>query len=162
MRFDLTQTIAAPVDAVAAAYASTEMYEALDGDDRLSKPEVLDRREEGGLVVLRIRYRYVAEMSAAVTAVVDPARLSWIEETRHDLAARTIDVRLLPDHYADRMSAHGTARYRAEGDTTVRRLQGELKVKALLVGGAVEKAIVAGLEEHLAQEAPQVEAYLSA
>ncbi len=162
MRFDVTQTIPAPVDEVVAAYASAELYEVLTESERLSAPEVVDRTEEGGIVVLRIRYRYIAEMSAAVTAVVDPARLTWVEETRHDLAARTIDVRMLPDHYADRLSATGTARCRANGDATVRRIEGDLKVRALLVGGAVEKAIVAGLEEHLAQEAPQVAAYLSA
>ena len=161
MRFDVTQKITAPIDDVVAAYASTELYEALGASERLSAPEVLDRTEEGGLVVLRIRYRYIFEMSAAVSAVVDPKKLTWVEETRHDLAARTIAVTLLPDNYADRFSASGRATCRADGDATVRRIQGDVKVKALLVSGAVEKAIVEGLEEHLAQEAPQVAAYLA-
>ena len=44
---------------------------------------------------------------------------------------------------------------------TVRTIDGELKVKALLVAGTVERAIVAGLQEHLDEEGQAVEAYLS-
>ena len=35
-------------------------------------------------------------------------------------------------------------------------------MKALLVGGAVEGAIVSGLKEHLVDEVPVVEAFVSA
>lgn len=160
MRFDLTQTIAAPVDEVARAYASVELYEHLGGTDKLGPPAVLDRREQGDVVTLRIRYRFVADLSPAVTAVVDPQKLTWVEESVHDLGARTVQVTLHPDHYADRLRCSGTYRYTPTGDSTVRRVDGDLKVKALLVGGQVERAMVSGLREHLEAEAPQVEAYL--
>ena len=160
MRFDLTQTIAAPVDEVARAYASAELYERLGGTDKLGPPDVLDRTESGSRVTLRIRYRFVADLSPAVTAVVDPGKLTWVEQSVHDLDARSVDVTLHPDHYADRLRCTGRYGYTARGDATVRQIDGELKVKALLVGGQVEKAIVSGLKEHLQAEAPQVEAYL--
>lgn len=160
MRFDLTQTIAAPVDEVARAYASAELYAHLGGTDKLGPPDVLDRTASGDTVTLRIRYRFVADLSPAVTAVVDPQRLTWVEESVHDLAARSVAVTLHPDHYADRLRCTGRYGYAAKGDTTVRQIDGELKVKALLVAGAVEKAIVSGLKEHLQAEAPAVEAYL--
>lgn len=160
MRFDLTQTIAAPVDEVARAYASAELYEHLGGGDKLGPPDVLDRSETGDTVTLRIRYRFVADLSPAVTAVVDPTKLTWVEQSVHDLAARTVAVTLHPDHYADRLRCTGRYGYTARGDATVRQIDGDLKVKALLVGGQVEKAIVSGLKEHLEAEAPQVEAYL--
>ncbi|HEX7133721.1 MAG TPA: DUF2505 family protein [Iamia sp.] len=163
MRFDLTQTIAAPVDEVARAYASAELYEHLGGTDKLGPPDVLDRSETGDTVTLRIRYRFVADLSPAVTAVVDPKKLTWVEQSIHDLAARTVAVTLHPDHYADRLRCTGRYGYRSNGEaTTIRQIDGELKVKALLVGGQVEKAIVSGLKEHLEAEAPQVEAYLLA
>lgn len=161
MRFDLTQTIAAPVDEVARAYASAELYEVLGGDDRLGPPDVLDRSEAGGTVTLRIRYQFVAALSPAVTAVVDPEKLSWVERSVHDLAARSVAVTLHPDHYADRLRCTGAYRYSASGEeATVRRIDGDLKVKALLVAGAVEKAIVSGLKEHLDAEAKDVQRYL--
>jgi hypothetical protein len=160
VRFDLTQTIAAPVDEVARAYASAELYEALGGTDKLGPPDVLDRSADGDVVTLRIRYQFVADLSPAVTAVVDPKKLTWVEHSVHDLSARTVAVTLHPDHYADRLRCTGRYGYTARGEATVRQIDGELKVKALLVAGAVEKAIVSGLKEHLEAEAPQVEAYL--
>jgi hypothetical protein len=160
VRFDLTQTIAAPVDEVARAYASADLYEHLGGTEKLGPPDVLDRTESGATVTLRIRYQFVADLSPAVTAVVDPKKLTWVEQSVHDLDALTVAVTLHPDHYADRLRCTGAYRYTAKADATVRRIEGDLKVKALLVGGQVEKAIVSGLKEHLQAEAPQVEAYL--
>lgn len=160
MRFELTQTIAAPVDEVARAYASAELYAHLGGTDKLGPPDVLDRTAAGGTVTLRIRYRFVADLSPAVTAVVDPDKLTWVEESVHDLAARTVRVTLHPDHYADRLRCSGTYRATDRGGVTERRIDGDLKVKVLLVAGQVERALVSGLKEHLAAEAPQVEAYL--
>ncbi len=161
MRFDLTQRIAFPVDEVVAAYASAELYDTIGGTEKLGPPDVLDRRETGGLVTLRIRYAFVADLSPAVTAVVDPERLTWVEESVHDLAAHTVQVTLHPDHYADRLRCSGTTRATASGDGTLRRLTGDLKVKVLLVGGQVERALVSGLQEHLDAEVPAVEAYLA-
>ena len=160
MRFSVTQTIAAPVEEVARAYASRELYEALGATDRLGPPEVLDRDEDGGIVTLRIRYRFVGDLAPAVTAVVDPDRLTWVEESVHDVAARTVRVTLHPDHYADRLRCEGTYSYVERGERTERRVEGDLRVRALLVAGQVERAIVSGLTEHLDAEAVEVERHL--
>lgn len=160
MRFELTQTLTASVEEVAAAYASAELYAALGGTDKLGPPDVLDRSEAGGKVTLRIRYAFIAPLPAAVTTVVDPKRLTWVEESVHDLAARTARVTLHPDHYADKLKCSGTVSYRSIGEGTRRTLAGELKVKVLLVGGQVERALESGLQEHLDAEAPSVDAYL--
>lgn len=167
MRFELSQTIAAPIDDVAAAYASAELYETSPGTTKLSRPEVLDRSpgssgsSGSSVVTLRLRYRFTGALSPAVTAVVDPARLTWVETAVHDLARRTVAVTLAPDHYADRLKASGSYRYVAQGDATTRHIAGELRVRALLVASAVEAAIVSGLREHLEAEGPQVEAFLA-
>ena len=81
MHFSVNQTIAAPVDAVARAYASAELYDRLPGSDRLGPPDVLDREQDGSIVTLRIRYRFTADLAPAVTAVVDPDKLTWVEST---------------------------------------------------------------------------------
>jgi hypothetical protein len=63
---------------------------------------------------------------------------------------------LKPDNYADRFSCRGRMRLDPADDdagATVRRTQGELKVRALLVAGQVERAILSGLREHLEAEA---------
>lgn len=164
MRFELSQTIRAPVDDVAAAYASVELYETSSGTAKLSRPEVLDRSPSpsgSSVITLRLRYRFTGSLSPAVTAVVDPARLTWVETSVHDLDRHTVAVTLAPDHYADRLKASGSYRYVARGDGTTRHIAGELRVRALLVASAVEAAIVSGLREHLEAEGPQVEAYLA-
>ena len=67
---------------------------------------------------------------------------------------------MIPDHYADRFTCAGSYRFDAVPGGSRRRGQGDLRVRAFLVAGAVEGAIVSGLREHLADEVPVVEAFL--
>ena len=152
MDFTVTQDFTAGADAVARAYASAELYEHLVGLPKLDAPEVLDRRVDGDLVRLRLRYRFVGDLSPAVTAVIDPAKLTWVESSTHDLARRTVSYELLPDHYPDRLQSSGTCSIASAGTGCTRTVRGRLKVRALVVGGAVERAIVSGLREHLGGE----------
>ena len=46
-----------------------------------STPDVLDQRVDGDLVRQRIRYAFVGDLSPAVTAVVDPDKLTWVEQS---------------------------------------------------------------------------------
>ena len=71
--------------------------------------------------------------------------------------------RMDPDNYADRFKASGSYRFdpSSDGAGTVRRSTGDLSIRARLVGGRVEQAIVAGLKEHLAAEVPFVEQWVA-
>jgi len=162
MDFSVDQVFAAGGDELARAYASKELYGHLGGLPKLDTPEVLDREADGDVVRLRIRYRFVGDLSPAVTAVIDPRKLTWVEHSTHDLAARTVTYRLAPDHYPDRLKSSGrcTITDRTNGGS-VRTVTGRLQVKALIVGGAVERAIVSGLREHLAAEVAAVDRYLA-
>jgi len=162
VRFAIEQSFRADPDAVARAYTDPELYAALDGLPKLSAPEVVSHAADGDGVVLEVRYRFGGELSAAVRAVIDPDRLTWVERSVHDLAVRRTTFTMVPDHYADRFRCHGSYGFEPAGDGCRRRGEGELKVKALLVAGAVEGAIVSGLREHLVDEVPVVEAFLGA
>ena len=162
MDFTVTQLYAAPADAVARAYASRELYGELEGLPKLAPPEVLERTVAADVVRLQIRYRFVGDLSPAVTAVIDPAKLSWVEHSTHDLDRRSVTYRLVPDHYPDRLQSSGTCAIVPDGDATVRTVRGRLKVRALVVGGAVERAIVSGLREYLEAEAGAVARIVSA
>ena len=162
MRFELVQRFDAPADAVQRAYADPDLYPTLVGLPKLGNIEVLDDRSATDRVQLRIRFAFTGHLPGAVTAVVDPKRLTWVQETDHDLVAATASFRLVPDHYPDRLKASGTFRITEAPDGGSRRtVAGELKVKALLVAGQVEQAIVSGLAEYLEAEAPAVDAYLA-
>ena len=158
MDFFVEQTYAATPDAVARAYATAELYAELDGLGKLGELEVLDRQVDRSVVRLAVRYRFVGNLAPAVTAVLDPRRLTWVEHSTHDLAERTVTFRLVPDHYRDRLTSEARgAVVPGRRSGSVRSITGTLKVRALLVGSTVERAIVSGLREHLVAEAPVVD-----
>lgn len=158
MRFEIEQLIAGPVDAVARVYTEPRFYELLGELPKLGRPELLERREVGSVVDLSVRFRFTGNLSPAVTRVVDPARLSWVEESVHDLEGHTVTFHMKPDNYADRLRFQGSYRFEPVGDRQTRRVaEGEVAVRVPLVGRAVEGAIVSGLREHLATEMEVVE-----
>ena len=153
MKFAVSQEFDAPSIDVLDLYSSSELYEALPDFERISRPEILDRTKSGDRVVMRLRYRFTAELPAAALAVIDPDRLTWIEETTYDLGRGTASIRLLPDHYASKMTATAEARITPQGAGSNRSVSGDLRVRIFLVAGQVERAIVSGLREHLDEEA---------
>ncbi|MGI8662033.1 MAG: DUF2505 family protein [Acidimicrobiales bacterium] len=160
MHFEVDQRIAGSPSEVSAACADPSYYASLGELAKLGTPEVVSHDVAGGLVTLQIRYRFTGELSSAVTAVIDPRRLTWIERSTHDLTAMQVTFELLPDHYPDRLQCQGTYCFEPFHGATVRRARGELKVRAFLVGGAVENAIVSGLREHLDAESVHIERFL--
>jgi hypothetical protein len=163
LRFELEQRVAALPDAVAATFADPAFYETLDGLPKLGRPEVLRHEVDGEVVRLQIRYRFIGDLSAAVRAVIDPKKLTWVEHATHDLAARRVTFRMDADHYADRFRCSGSYEFDATSDGlgTVRRCIGELSVSVALVGSRVERAIVSGLQEHFDAEAPVIERWVA-
>jgi hypothetical protein len=168
MRFQLDQEIAGPVAAVARIFTEPRFYDLVGELPKLGRPEMLDRRENGSVVHLSVRFRFTGELAPAVTKVVDPAKLSWVEESVHDLERHTVTFVLKPDNYADRLRSSGSSRYEPADDGRTRRLvEGDVAVRVPLVlgggrtGGAVEGAIVSGLREHLAGEIVVVERLLA-
>jgi len=161
VRFAIEQPFAADVDAVTRAYADPALYAAFVGLQKLRDPEVLSHVLDDERVVLEVRYRFGGELSPAVTAVIDPRRLTWVERSVHDLPARHTTFAMHPDHYGDRFRCAGSYRFEAT-DRGCRRIgEGDVKVKAPLVARSVEGAIVSGLEEHLVEEVPVVERFLA-
>lgn len=162
MRFTIDQRFTAAPDAVARAYADPGLYDALQDLPKLSRPEVLAHHADDGVVTMQIRYRFNGDLSSAARAVLDPARLTWVEHATHDLTTRTTTFTMVPDHYGDRFRCSGTYRFDDAADGgTVRHCEGDIRVKVLFVAGAVEGAIVSGLREHLADEVAVVEAFLA-
>ncbi len=87
--------------------------------------------------------------------MIDPAKLTWTEQTTVDTAARAAEFAMVPEHYQSFFRCRGTwALEPLSASTTRRRIDGDLKVNSPvpLVGGTVERAIVSGLQERLAKE----------
>lgn len=153
MRFRIEQRLVARVERVESILADPAWYEAVTASEAVWAPELLDVEEgEGETVGLRVRYRFRGRLNAAASRVVDPARLSWVEVSTLDRVSHTIDLRIEPDSYADKLRFTGSVVLQPEGESTERVLDGEVKVKVPLVGGRVEGAVISGLREHAAVE----------
>jgi hypothetical protein len=151
VRFELEHRLPGPVDEVLDVLVDPDFVPRLAALPRV-EPQLLDHRAEGRVVRQRVRYRFTGDLPGAVTAVLDPDRLTWVDDVAYDLAQATSSFRIVPDHYPQRLSCAGTMRFVGQGDRSTRRVHGELRVRYPLVGRTAERAILAGIEEHLAAE----------
>jgi len=162
MRFRIEQRLAAPVAQVEATLLDPAWYETITASPAVWAPELLEATEgDGERVGLRVRYRFRGTLNAAASKVVSPAKLSWVEVSTLDRGSHSIDLRVEPDNYADRLRFTGSAVLQPDGDATTRVLDGDVRVKVLLVSGAVEGAVVSGLREHAAVEEGVFSAFIA-
>jgi hypothetical protein len=164
VRFRIEQQVAAPLSVVEEAFVDEDFLNRLGELPRLGGANLLSRDDDGTTVHLRVRYRFAGELNAAARAVLDPARLTWVEDSVLDRRSHRTTFRILPDHYADRLACSGTIWLEPEGSqATVRWAEGELSVhRVLLVGRAVETAIIAGMAEHARVQAGLVQEWILA
>ena len=161
MDFRIEQRFAAPVDAVEAALLDPAFIDRLANLPKIGNAELISQEADGDVVDQEVRYVFTGNLSAAVRAVVDPNKISWILESRFDRTDHHSTWRIIPDHYRERLTSEGTTRLVADGDETRRLTEGFLKVHMALVGGRVERAIVSGLKEHADAECGELVRYLS-
>lgn len=160
MRFSLEQTIPGRVDEVLRALLDPAFIASLGELPTLHAPEVLSQSRDGDVVVQRIRYRFAGTLSPAVTRIIDPSKVTWVDETTYDLAAARATFRVIPDHYGTKLRCHGTYVFTARDAMTLRRSDGDLHVAVPLLGRAVERAIVSGLQEHIEREGELLTSWL--
>ena len=135
-----------------AAYGSPSFYEGPAGRSDVSVRGVVDREDQGEVVVIRVRFAFTGSVSSAVRAVVDPEKMTWVTRTEIVAAEARAVWEVQPDHYPDRLSARGIYRFDEGGRgvaSTVVHVEGDLKVRVPFVGGKVERAVVSGLRGYL-------------
>ncbi len=164
MRFSITQrfTAATPRDVID-AYTDPGLYPTLQGLTKVATPEVVSHQTTGDTVALTLRMRFIAELNAAARRVIDPAKVTWLQDEQYDLSELTATVVFKPENYADRFSSSGGYAFTADPDdptATIRTISGDLRVRVMLVGGQVEGALVSGLREHFGEEKPLVQRWL--
>jgi uncharacterized protein YndB with AHSA1/START domain len=160
VHFRLEQRFSAPVEVVEAAFVDPDLLAALATMPELGRPELLRQADDGDTVRQDVRYAFVGQLSPAVTRVVDPTRLTWVEHSELDRRTHRTTLTIRPDHYADRLSCTATATLEPVAGGTLRTVEGDLRVWAPLVAGKVERAIVAGLRDHASAEARIVQTWL--
>ena len=158
MRFRIVQQFDSSAADVQQAYLDPAFLESMGSLPKLGAPQLLSEERTEGEVRRRIRFHFAGDLNSAVRAVVDPARLTWVEESTTFLPDLRTTWTIRPDHYADKLAGHGESIIEPVGigvgdpDASRRITTGEVKVKVFLVGSKVEGAIVSGMEEHAVLE----------
>jgi hypothetical protein len=162
VEFEINQPIASVRKAVVGAVTDPRLYESMGATKGIAPPTVLERSDDGDFVRMRIRYGFDGNLSGAARAVLDPAKMTWVVELKVDPAKYRAKFRMLPDHYPDRIECRGSYRFEEDGGGTEQIMKGDLVVHAPLVAGVVERSIVSGFRDHVAEEAKAIEIFLSA
>lgn len=159
MRFSIDQGVAVSPEVALAVYGNPAFYEGRRPRDNISMLEVVSHDETGDRVLIEVRFQFTGSVSSAVRAVVDPHKLSWITRTEVLVGEMRTRWKILPDHYADRLTSQGTYRF-SEGpggpDSAVVTVEGELKIHVPFVGGRVERVIVTDLRQYIAAEVTSI------
>jgi hypothetical protein len=163
MHFALVQHLRAPLDVVECVFVDPKFIaEAGSLEPKLGSPELLDQQEDGDKLHQRVRYRFVGQLSSVVTRFIDPSRLTWVEDVTLDRSTHRTVWKIVPDNYANLLSASGEFVLSPAGpDATERRVEGDVKVRLPLVGRKAEAAIVSGLREHGTAEEDMVNRWIS-
>lgn len=152
MKFTVTQVVEVPPAQAVAVYGSPGFYENRPARDDVSILGVVGHREEGASILLEVRYAFTAPVSAAVRAVIDPDRMTWVTRSTIWPPELRTEWVVVPDHYPDRLRANGSYRFEAAGTGTRVDVEGDLTVRVPLVARSVERVIVSGLRSYIDDE----------
>ena len=161
MRIRIEQRFTATPEQLCAALVDADyIVQAMGSLAGVGPPTVESQHRQGDTMRQRVLHRFTGKLPSAVTVVIDPKKLTWIEDTTVDLPTHRAAFVMTPVHYPTLFTAKGTWTLRADPAGTaakpvsIRLIEGELKVRSPVpfVGGQVEKAIVSGLSERLADE----------
>jgi hypothetical protein len=162
MRFELVQHLHGPVEAIEEALVDPRFLARLGELPKLGRPQLLEQRDMGDRFVQRVRYDFEGDLSATVKAVIDPSKLTWVEQSTQDRVTHTSDIEIVPDYYTSMFTCRGTTRLTPNPATGVtdRITTGEVAVRVPLVGRKAEAAIISGLHEHAELEAEALDGWL--
>jgi hypothetical protein len=145
---------------------STARFWSLDWDDGFDemlrrhtsvRRELLAESVDGPVRIRRIRLTADRELPGPVAAALGSRTLTYEQENRFDATRGEMRWTVLPGPLGVRLKASG--RFRAEDDgpeATVMRVDGEILVAIPLLGGTVERLVVAEIEKSYARLAETV------
>ena len=161
MDFTIEVSLAHPPAAAQDALLDPDFVHTTTDLPMLGGAEVLECTRNEQTARLRVRHKFTAPLSRAVTSVIDPDKLTWVDDGTFDLAAFRSEHVLLPDNYADRLDAHYVSTLVADGAGARWTVHGSLDVHAPLVGGKVAHVIVDGLREAVGAQGARLDDWIA-
>lgn len=153
MHFSVDQPLDVARPVAEQALVDPSFYASMGAMGAIGTPEVLSRTEEDDGIGMAVRYRFTGNLARPARAVLDPEKMTWVIASFMHLDQHYADFEMLPEHYADRLQCSGVYRFEERGHTSAQITEGELRVHAPLVAGAVERAILIGLRQNIAEQA---------
>jgi hypothetical protein len=152
VRFHAEHHFDGSVRSVSGILSDPAFYADLELPD-LSRPEVLEQREDGDQSTLRFRYEFVGSLDPIAQRLLGSGRLAWIQEVRVDRSAGSGALGFEAEKSPRQL--HGAADFvlTPDGAGSVRTIDGELVVAVPGIGGMAERRIVPGLVRRLDIEA---------
>ncbi|HEV2370347.1 MAG TPA: DUF2505 family protein [Acidimicrobiales bacterium] len=153
MHFSVTQPLEVSREEAEQAMVDPDFYASLGAMDNIGTPQVLAIKKENGTVRLSVRYRFTGHLARPARAILDPDKMTWVIESVMHFDQQRVEFTMLPDHYADRLECSGEYRFQEDGTAAVQVIDGDLRAHVPVVAGAVERAIIMGLRQHMTEQA---------
>jgi hypothetical protein len=153
VRFHAEHRFAGSVDALAALLLDPDFHGQLRLPD-VSLPQVVEATSDGDEGVLRLRYEYTGQLDPIARRLLGNRKLTWLQDMRLDRSSGTGTLAFHAEADPNRLHGRADVTLRAlDGDGSVRRIDGQLKVAVPVVGGTAERRIIEGLKRRLDVEA---------
>ena len=124
--------------------------------------EVVEEHEEGEVLVRRLRFTPHQELPSAAASLLGATKLVYEQENRYDRGSKVLHWRVEPTILPGKLDASGTVEVVAVGDGQCeQRVMGEIKVNVMMIGGRIEKAVVAEVEKSWTRTAEVCRAWLA-
>jgi hypothetical protein len=147
MQQKLRHTLRIPADKYIAVVTSPVYDEWARRKLGLESRAEIERRETDDSVLRRVKM--VRVVSERTRAWIKRDRIAMIDTTEIDKRSNTFTWEIVPDVWADRITARAKGRITPAGpDACVRELDLEIKVNVFLIGGRIEKALAEKMDDY--------------
>jgi KaiC/GvpD/RAD55 family RecA-like ATPase len=109
--------------------------------------ELLEERTEGTVLIRRVRLTPDRELPGAAAALLGARKLVYEQENRWDKSTSTMAWKVIPTILPGKLDARGTFQVVGAGTGCEQVVDGVISVNVMLVGGQIERAVVAEVEK---------------
>lgn len=109
--------------------------------------EVIEQRTEGSVIVRRLRFTPHDELPTPVAKVIGSPKLVYEQLNRFDPDAGRMSWEVLPTFLPGKLNARGTLTAAEVPSGSEMRVDGEITVNVMFIGGQIEKQVVSQIEK---------------
>ncbi len=162
MEFKIAHTFEVAPQALADAMLDENYQQSLSDVGALEERELLSqRRSADGTVKRRVRCVLGIDIPGPARRFLGSSDPAWVEEATWDPESMKWAWVIHPEVAKELLEAKGMIEVEANGEGTVRRVSGDVKVRVPIYGGRVEGFIVEGIRHAYDDEAERLQEWLA-